>query len=177
MTFNSTILTIPGLGGSGPLHWQSIWEKRYNFTRVEQADWDTPVCADWVENVNNEVNKHDPSEVILVAHSLACSTVAYWAQKYNIAIKGVLLVSPADTEATSFPDGTSGFAPVPLAKLPFKSIVVTSSNDFYVTAARAELFAKNWGSSFINIGDAGHINVSSGYGEWDTGLEILKQLD
>jgi len=177
MQFNSTILTIPGLGGSSPQHWQSILEKRYNFIRVEQNDWDTPVCADWIENINNAVEAHDPADVILVGHSLACVTIAYWAQKFNIKIKAALLVAPADSEAETFPTVTTGFSPVPLFKLPFPSIVVSSINDFYVTAERAKLFADSWGSEFINVGDAGHLNVSSGYGEWDNGLEFLKFLD
>ena len=177
MHFRSTILTIPGLGGSGSAHWQTLWEKQFNFIRVEQKDWDTPVCAHWVENINNEVAKHNPTDVILVAHSLACNTIAYWAQKYNTPIKAALLVAPADTEADSFPTGTTGFAPMVLSRLPFKTITVASTNDFYVTIARAELFAQSWGSEFVNIGEAGHINVGSGYGEWDFGLEVLKRLD
>ena len=177
MHFKSTILIIPGLGGSGPQHWQSIWEKRYKFTRVEQNDWDTPVCADWVENINNAVKAYDPDDVILVGHSLACVTIAYWAQKFNIKIKAALLVAPADSEAETFPTGTTGFSPVPLFKLPFPSIVVASTDDFYVTTERAKLFADRWGSEFINVGLAGHINVSSGHGEWDKGLAFLKKLD
>jgi len=177
MHFQFTILTIPGLGGSGPQHWQSIWEREYNFTRVEQKDWDTPVCSDWIENINNEVKKHEPANVILVGHSLACITIAYWAQKYKVAIKGALLVAPSDTEADTYPPGTTGFTPVPLIKLPFKSIVISSSNDYYVTTERAELFAGSWGSELINVGNAGHINVASGFGEWNEGLEMLKQLD
>ncbi|MDR3693482.1 alpha/beta hydrolase [Mucilaginibacter sp.] len=177
MHFNSTILTIPGLGGSGPQHWQSIWEKQYNFTRVEQADWETPACADWIENINNAVNMYDPADVILVSHSLACAALAYWANKFNVKIKGALLVAPADSEAESFPTVTTGFSPMPLLKLPFLSIVVSSTNDFYVTTERTKLFADSWGSNFINVGDAGHINVSSGHGEWDFGLELLKRLD
>jgi predicted alpha/beta hydrolase family esterase len=54
---------------------------------------------------------------------------------------------------------------------------VASSNDYYVTTERARLFADSWGSELINIGDAGHINVASGFGEWKQGLELLKQLD
>lgn len=177
MHFNSIILTIPGLGGSGPQHWQSIWEKRYNFTRVEQNEWDTPVCADWIENIHTAIEKHDPADIILVGHSLACATIARWAQKYYIKIKGALLVAPADSEAESFPTVTNGFSPMPLFKLPFPSVVVSSTNDFYVTAERARLFADRWGSEFISVGDAGHINVSSGHGEWDAGLELLKTLD
>ena len=177
MHFHSTILIIPGLGNSGPQHWQSLWENKFNFTRIEQQEWDTPVCADWIENINSEVSKHDPADVILVGHSLACSTIAYWAQKFNVKIKGALLVGPSDTEADTYPPGTTGFKPVLLNTLPFKTIVVASTNDFYVKFDRAELFAGSWGSELINIGDAGHINVSSGFGEWNEGLEILKRLD
>jgi len=87
------------------------------------------------------------------------------------------LVAPSDTEADTYPEGTSGFTPVPLIKLPFKSITVASSNDYYVTAERAKLFANSWGSELVEIGDTGHINLASGFGEWPQGLELLKQLD
>jgi predicted alpha/beta hydrolase family esterase len=177
MTFQSTILIIPGLGNSGPQHWQSLWEDKFNFIRVEQKEWDTPFCSDWIENINNEVKKHDPASVILVGHSLACATIAYWALKFDIKIKGALLVGPSDTEADTYPPGTTGFKPVPLFNLPFKSIVVASTNDYYVTFERAKLFADSWGNELINVGDAGHINVSSGFGEWDQGLKILARLD
>jgi predicted alpha/beta hydrolase family esterase len=175
--FKSTIFIIPGLGNSGPEHWQSLWEKRFGFTRVEQADWETPVCSDWVANLQSYLEAHNPADVILVGHSLACSTIAYWAKEYNVAIKGALLVAPSDTEADSYPTGTSGFAPVPLLKLPFKSIVVASTSDFYVSYNRVELFADSWGSKLINIGTAGHINAASNLGEWEQGLAFLRELD
>jgi predicted alpha/beta hydrolase family esterase len=177
MHFQSTILILPGLGNSGPQHWQSLWEKEHNFTLIEQKDWDTPVCADWIDLINTEIKKHNSENVILVAHSLACTTVAYWAQKFNIKIKGALLVAPSDTEANSYPTGTSGFIPVPLITLPFKTITVVSTNDFYVTTTRAEQFATAWGSETVNIGDAGHINAAAGFGDWEQGLHLLKKLD
>jgi predicted alpha/beta hydrolase family esterase len=175
--FKSTILILPGLGNSGPAHWQSIWEKQFNLIRVEQQDWETPVCADWIKTLNGYVTQHNPAEVILAGHSLACATIAYWAREFNIIIKGALLVAPSDTEADTYPEGTTGFSPVPLIKLPFKSIVVMSTNDYYVRPERAQLFADSWGSKLINIGDATHINASSNLGEWEEGLALLKELD
>ncbi len=175
--FKSTILIIPGLGNSGPAHWQSLWEKRYGFARVEQADWETPVCVDWISTLQNHLEAHNPGDVILVGHSLACSTIAYWAKEYNVAIKAALLVAPSDTEAPSYPPGTSGFTPMLLNKLPFKTITVMSTNDFYVSPQRAELFADAWGSKLVNIGDAGHINGESNLGEWEEGLALLRELD
>lgn len=177
MIFDANILIHPGLGNSGPAHWQSLWEKQFNFDRIEQRDWETPVCANWINTLNDHVHQYNPQNVILVGHSLACTTIAYWAQKYNVQIKGALLVAPSDTEADTYPPGTTGFTLVPLIKLPFKSIVVSSNNDYYVTAERARLFADSWGSQLVNIGDAGHINLASGFGEWQQGLHLLKQLD
>jgi predicted alpha/beta hydrolase family esterase len=178
MNFTSRILILPGLGNSGEQHWQSSWERQYpDFERVNQHDWDTPVCEDWISRIDKAVMAADPANVILVGHSLACSTIAYWAKTFQRPIKGALLVAPSDTEAESYPSGTTGFAPVPLFKLPFPSIVVASTDDFYVTLERATLFAEAWGSKLVNIGAAGHINVNSGYGDWPEGLPFLKELD
>ena len=124
-----------------------------------------------------EHQQYDPENLILVAHSAACVALLHWVEEYNIKVKAALLVAPADADAATFPVGATGFSPVPLIKLPFPSIVVASTNDYFVTLQRAQKFANALGSEFVNIGDAGHINVASGYGEWDEGLEILKKLD
>jgi len=178
MHFNSNVLMLPVLGSSGEQHWQTLWEKQFpNFIRVEQHDWDTPKRSDWVEVLDKKIQEFEPKRVVLVAHSLACTLVACWAQQHNRPIKGALLVAPSDTEASTYPPGTSGFTPVPLQQLPFPTIVVASANDYYVTLERAKYFADAWGSEWVNIGDAGHINVAAGFGEWNFGLELLKRLD
>lgn len=38
------------------------------------------------------------------------------------------------------------------------------------------LWAERWGSRFVEIGRAGHINTESGYGPWPQGLELLHTL-
>jgi len=177
MQFKSSILILPGLGNSGEGHWQTKWQNRLGFERVEQVNWDEPVCDDWTANIDAAVLKHGVTNVILVAHSLANTTVAAWAKKYNRAIKGALLVGPSDTEAESYPPGTTGFTPMVLHKLPFPSITVASDDDFYVSSGRAAYFAGCWGSRLVTIGNAGHINVTSGHGEWEEGLLFLQQLD
>jgi predicted alpha/beta hydrolase family esterase len=167
---------LPGLNSSGPQHWQTYWENEYGFTRIQQADWDTPVCKDWISTVDAFVTKYPLEKNILIGHSLACCTIVKWAQQYNRIVKGALLVAPSDTEAPSYPPGTTGFTPVPLFKLPFPSVVVASSNDEYVTIERARFFADNWGSELIEAGALGHINSSSGLGNWPNGYSILQKL-
>ena len=43
------VFTVPGLYNSGPQHWQTHWENEYGFIRIEQKEWETPVCSDWLQ--------------------------------------------------------------------------------------------------------------------------------
>ncbi|MCQ2998300.1 alpha/beta hydrolase [Pseudomonas syringae] len=172
------VLTLPGLFNSGETHWQSQWERQFpELHRVEQQDWETPVAADWVERLNQEITATD-GEVVLVGHSLACTLITLWAGQYPEVnkVRGALLVAPSDTEAESYPPGTSGFTPMSTQRLPFRSITVASTNDPYVTQERARLFSEAWGSELIWLESAGHINGQSGYGPWPEGIELLYQL-
>jgi predicted alpha/beta hydrolase family esterase len=170
-------LILPGFHDSDAGHWQSRWEARdETLLRVIQDDWETPHCADWIARLDQAVALTG-RDTVLVAHSAGCALVAHWAVgDFSMRIRGALLVAPSDPEAASFPPGPRGFAPVPLLRLRFRSIVVASSNDPYVTLSRAETFAKKWGSEFVMIGEAGHINSASGLGEWAEGLALLNTL-
>lgn len=168
---------IPGLSNSGPDHWQTHFENSgNNFCRINQEEWDAPASKDWIEKIESTLSEYDLSTVILIGHSLGCTAIANWAKKYKKVIKGALLVAPSDLEAPRYNFPTVGFDRVPLDKINFKTIVVASSNDEWVSLERAQFFAAHWASEFINIGEAGHINAVSGFGEWPEGLEILKRL-
>jgi predicted alpha/beta hydrolase family esterase len=60
--------------------------------------------------------------------------------------------------------------------LPFRSTVVASSHDPYATLDRAQGFADDWGSAFIDAGPIGHINAQSGLGDWLFGQVLLDTL-
>lgn len=170
-------LIIPGLGNSGPKHWQTYFEESgENFIRIRQADWNAPVCEDWMAVIDQAVMAFDPATVVLIGHSLGCISIAHWAMKYRRLIKGAMLVAPSDPEADIYTFPAKGFAPLPLDPIPFPTIVVASNNDIWVTPERARFFAAHWGSEFIDIGPAGHINADSGHYRWDEGMEILKRL-
>lgn len=171
----STILIVPGLGNSGPQHWQTRWEEHYGYQRVQQRDWDSPVCEEWVQALEAAVATAGP-DAVLVGHSLACATIAHWAQTTLLPIKGALLVAPADVNRADFPPEVIGFAPMPLQRLPFPSLVVASSDDEYVTLSRARQFASAWSSTFVNVGDLGHLNSASGLGLWPQGHALLQEL-
>ena len=170
-------LLLPGLYNSDPGHWQSRWEVRdETMKRVIQDDWETPHCADWVARLDQTLAYAGP-DILLVAHSAGCALVAHWAVGCQQGqVRGALLVAPSDPEAPSFPSGPTGFSPIPLLRLPFPSIVVASSNDPFVTIARAQTFASAWGGEFVTMGEVGHINTASGLGAWPEGLALLRNF-
>ena len=170
------VLILAGLYDSGPEHWQSYWERTLpDVARVNQRDWDTPDREEWVATLERAVAEHGP-DVVLVGHSTGCALIAFWAAATACTVRGALIVAPSDTEAASYPKGPTGWRPMPMARLPFPSIVVASTDDEYVTIGRARSFAEAWGSMFVNIGPAGHINSASALGDWPLGRELLAEL-
>ncbi len=170
-------LIVPGLGNSGPEHWQTYFQHSNKcFFRIEQQEWEEPICDEWIETIDRNVLRFELSTVVLIGHSLGCSAIAHWAARYKRQIKGAMLVAPSDLEAPHYTFPAKGFVPIPLSKIHFKTIVVASSNDPWVSLERARHFADCWASKFINLGAAGHINVASGHTKWEEGLSILQTL-
>lgn len=171
-------LTVPGLWNSGPQHWQTHWETESpdEFRRVVQRDFDRPDRDEWVSTLDAAIRACD-APPLLAAHSLGCSLVAEWVrQRGGSGVRGAFLVAPSDVEAPDYPVEGRSFASMPLVPLPFPSLVVASTNDPYVSVARAEEFARAWGSRIVFIGDAGHINGASGYGPWPEGRSLLRLI-
>ncbi len=135
----------------------------------------SPKCSDWTRRLDEAVAATPGA--VLVGHSLACTLVAQWARNGpSTRVRGALLVAPSDPEAPAYPLGPTGFTPLPLGRLPFPSIVVASTDDPYVSLERALQFARAWGSRFVDIGAAGHINGQSSLGDWPEGFGLLQQL-
>ena len=177
MTASPPVLIVPGLNNSGDAHWQSHWARNLDgAVWVDQTDWELPKLGDWVASLVQSIREHPGA--ILVGHSLGCALIAHVAQlRGNRGIGGALLVAPADVNRNG-PAGKllEGFSPMPQQRLSFPSIVVASETDPYVAIDRAEEFSRSWGSRFVNLGPAGHINVASGHGPWTEGLLLLQEL-
>ena len=166
-------IIVPGWRDSGPGHWQSLWAERLgNAVRVRQDDWITPSRKAWVASITNTILlQNEP--VVIVAHSLGCIATAHLPPEAVERIQGALLVAPADPERRAV---LSDFAPVPYQKLPYRSVLVASSNDPFCPVRLAGAYARAWGSEFVRLQDAGHINVESGHGDWPLGIALLQSL-
>jgi prephenate dehydrogenase len=175
----ATVLVLPGWQNSGPQHWQTLWEQQDPiFLRVQQKEWNRPAAEAWIRKIGEEV-VHAPAPIVFAAHSLGCIALAHWCQTHPAEItkiKGALLVAPSDVERKDTPPQITGFTPIPRDPFPFPTIVVASRNDPYLTLTRARELARLWGSKFIDIGPAGHINGDSGLGDWPEGKRLLRHL-
>lgn len=171
-TSDCTILMVPGLGGSGPDHWQTRWQQKLSTgCRVEQADWDRPDRRDWTERLVEAVAGAS-RPVVIVAHSLGVAAVAHAAPRLKPgAVIGGFLVALPDVEHPAVePDCLRVFSPLPRDPLPFPSLLIASRNDPYCGYDRAEDISYEWGAALVDAGEAGHLNPESGFGPWPEGL-------
>jgi predicted alpha/beta hydrolase family esterase len=174
---SSKVLLLPGWQNSGPRHWQSLWEREFGYTRVEQHEWMRPRRGDWIARLE-EVLLAESDPVILVAHSLGCQLVASWAahSRNTRKVKAALLVAPADTSRDNMRAVLPSWSPMTLLRLPFKSLVLGSQDDPYCTVALSQSMANTWGSAFVDCGKAGHINAESSLHGWPQGHALLNLL-
>jgi uncharacterized protein len=178
MSAEPSILIVPGLSGSGPDHWQTLWERCFpRIARVEQRDWDRPALGEWLDTLVRAIRAgSDPA--VIVAHSLGCALAVHAASRFpDLPVRAALLVAPADVESPAHtPEMLRQFAPLPRTPLPFPSTVLASRNDPYVDFERARAFAGAWGAELVDVGPAGHINAASGLGDWPFGRSVLGKL-
>ncbi len=170
------VLTLAGLWNSGPAHWQTHWERSHpTWKRVPHREYESPRRDEWVEELERAVAACD-APPMLAAHSMSCCLVQHWAAQTSLKAAAAFLVAPSDVEATTYPKGPAGFKPMPLRRLPFPSLVVTSTTDEYISLERARFFASAWGSELVVVSNAGHLNGDAGYGPWPEGLTLLESL-
>ena len=171
------MLTLPGWQNSNADHWQTHWEQRFAFSRVQQADWHWPRRGDWMARLE-EVLLESDAPAVLVAHSLGCQLVAAWAahSRHTMRVRAALLVAPPDTERPDTPPQLHNWRPMPRTRLPFAATVVASSNDPFCALDRSEGLAADWGAHFTVAGAQGHLNGDSGLADWPQGRALVDAL-
>jgi hypothetical protein len=166
------ILLIPGYGKTLPGHWLLRWQDKMATARVvKQNELHRPTKKEWLETLIADVEAAK-RPVVLVAHSLGCILVAHAAHALKGKIQGAYLVAPSDWDRDGLLVEFDGgdFKPIPTHPMPFPAHLVASRNDPYCDYDRAQAFAKAWGTTFQDAGEAGHINLESGHGPWPEGL-------
>ncbi|MFS8116133.1 alpha/beta fold hydrolase [Rhizobium jaguaris] len=170
------IIVLPGLGGSGEGHWQTLWERQNpEMRRFQPASWDRPELADWIAALDREIGR-SKTPPVLVVHSLACQLVAHWAALTPTRIRGGFLVSAPDPTGDIYLAEAPSFANPPRRRLPFPSLLVASTDDPFGSLDYAKESAAVWGSKLIDVGPFGHINANSGIGDWPEGRALFESF-
>lgn len=172
-----TTLIVPGLNGSDEGHWQRHWLLDNPDSRlVDQDNWQCPVLGDWLVRLEHALEASNGAYI--VAHSLGSILVANMASRPLAAkIKGALLVAPAHLERVeALHPCIVRFGEFPADQLPFPSLVVGSMSDPYMDPQDLVSTATAWGSDLVNLGQAGHINIASGFGRWPQAYAFLERL-
>jgi len=158
------LLVVPGLHDSGPAHWQTWLQSHYRHAvRVQQRDWAEPDLDRWAARIDAVLASRPPARWIAVAHSFGCLALArHLAERARdpdrAAVRAALFVAPADP-------AKFGVAPrLPQSRLDVSSVLLGSDTDPWMAADQARAWARRWGSRFISLGDAGHINAEAGFG-------------
>ncbi len=175
-TSPADIIILPGIGNSGPEHWQSRWQAQLPSARRFLPDsWDQPDLARWLSALDREVaaSKRPP---LLVGHSLGALLVAHWAQNATAAIAGAFLVAVPDPDSPVFPREAPTFHHPPSIVLPFPSLLVASTDDPYASVGYAQRLGRQWGAPVVIAGALGHINAASGIGDWPWGMALLREF-
>jgi predicted alpha/beta hydrolase family esterase len=180
-----TVLIIPGLRDHVATHWQTgLADKLPKVCTVPPMGREDLYCHKRVQAIEAAISAID-GPVVLVAHSGGCVMVAHWAHvsQYAHRVVGALLATPPDFEQP-MPEGyptltalaAGGWLPVPRQLLPFRSLVATSTNDPLGAQDRVGALAQDWGSETIDLGEVGHLNPASGYGEWPMAQTLIARL-
>jgi uncharacterized protein len=176
MYMDYPVFVVPGIGNSGPTHWQSLWRVgRPDWHCLQVDDWDRVDCDDWVSAIERQITRG--KDTVIVAHSLGCLAVAHWAVRHAPQIRGALLVAVPDPAASAFPATAAlGFSPLPVERLPFPSTIIASTDDLYGSVEHSRACARAWGSRLVEVGARGHLNADSGLGEWPEGYRELESV-
>ena len=178
-----TAVFVPGLRDHVPDHWQTLLQARVpGAVCVPRLGKENLALGAWVEALDRTIASAGGS-VVLIAHSAGVMMVAHWASTHGARVRGALLAAPPDFESglpAGYPSkealSQNGWMPAPRELLPFRSIVVASTNDPLASRAAAEGFARAWGSELVNAGAVGHLNPASGFGEWPQAAELVASL-
>jgi uncharacterized protein len=169
-----SFLIVHGLGGSGPLHWQSWLAERLrehgeSVSYPDLPNSDEPSLEAWLSVLERERSGREPGQLVVVCHSLGAVTWLHLAARAERRLaERVLLVAPPSAGAGVAE--IAEFVPAPLDAAAVSRaagstrVVCADSGDPYRPEG-PELF-QPLGVPVDVIEGGGHLNPETGFGPW-----------
>ena len=165
------ILIVPRRGGGHEGDWPNRWRAKLSTARfVHPPDAHDGRAQAWGEAIVAAA-RDATRPILFVGHGTGATAIAHAAPLLQGAdVRGAFLVAPPDPAALErFGRGW----PLPLSRLPWRSLVVASRNDPDGGFEAVSALAGEWGAELIDAGAAGQIDAASGHGPWPEGLMRL----
>ena len=172
------VLLLHGWGGSDFPHWQSYLAseiaKDYGCVSfLKFSDFDFPKLDAWRDEMLKEIEEFKPTTI--VCHSLANTLWFILCNEDALQeVEKLFLVAPPSLNTDI--EELKEFFPIKLPKKLYakKTLIVTSTNDPYLTQDEAKQMQQVLKVDMEVLEDAGHINADSGFGEWRWMLQKIK---
>ena len=173
-------LIIHGLNGSGEGHWQNwlykeLLKRGENVLFPQLPNKEEPVRESWIKELERNMIELN-GEKIVICHSLGAYLWLLYSQKEDrVTADRVLLVAPpghkeAEVIARGFKERYIDSGKLKSSSRELRLVV--SENDEYCSKNGAVEYGRNLGiDTDILPPEAGHINIKSGYGSWNSVLD------
>ncbi len=165
------VLILHGWGGSDYPHWQAILAtkiaKNYgtvSFPLIQHPHF--PHLNRWKKEILKHLEKFTPD--IVVCHSLANTLWLHLCSEMKAPhIKKLYMVSPPSIHTKH--EMLKSFFPAPLPEsLNADSVkFAVSDNDPWVSVDEVKELANRYNASLHIEPNGGHLNIESGFGEWE----------
>lgn len=172
------VLIVHGWGGSDAPHWQA-WlagelAKDYGcvkFLRFNEIEY--PHLSAWSNELLDALDDFKPD--VVVCHSVANTLWFHLCNEKRLQVVKELFIVAPPSMTCDIPELKS-FFPIHTPKTLYasKAILVSSTNDPYMTLDEAKKLQTSLGIKMKVLENAGHINTDSGFGEWPWILEEVK---
>lgn len=170
-------------------NWYCRWADKLETAHILPLDNDS---TSWTKQIIDYSNNQATKPLIFIAHSVTILAFLMAVKSITKPIKGAFLVAPFEHCLQIEPNLQTGahlyessqlqqaessqLMLADLGRLNFPSLVLNSSDNPYCSITSSEELATTLGSLFINCGEQGILDTTSGHGPWPEGLLVFSQF-
>ena len=180
-----TVLIIHGIEGHAGIHWQQwlydqLIKKGHKVIMPDMPDADKPDRNKWLKKTKQLLKDINPSNLVIVAHSLGVTTALDYIEESGSKIKALISVSgfasDYGAELNSYFLEEKNVNWDKVTNNLKEAFVIYGNDDPYVPQDKLEEVAERLGVESIVIEKGGHLNTSSGFTEFPQLIEIFNQF-
>lgn len=180
-----TILILHGIGSHAGAHWMQwlhdrLTEQGHQVLMPDLPNPDHPDRSQWLEVVKDAVVGVNPSELIIVGHSLGVPTALDYVESLDKPIKGLVSVAgfyeDCGAELNSYFMAEKNIDMEAVKDKLEQVFVLYGDNDPYVPQPTLKNLSQALGVSPRIFFNGGHLNTDAGYTQFPELLDIVTDI-